>query len=132
MSNIQAPDQPLPRRYLQSILFLADRMSSADGAVLGAEEHIVHSLADAANMTDYRQDNDFRVLSDQKACSALDTDAAKTGALVVISLVLKADSERPPEKREFFSKIRQLLDAEPVTVPQDLDAHKKLAMKYLA
>lgn len=131
MSNIDAPEQPLPRKYLQSILFLADRMSEADGNVVPRERIMIEALAEAADMKHFRQETDYRHLSEYRACSMLDIEEAKAAALVVISLVMKADKINRQEKLAFFSKIRSLLKADPISVPTDLQAHKELALKFL-
>ena len=131
MINIHAPEQPLPRKYLQSILYLADRMSEADGNVVPLERRMIEALAEAADMKDFRNDNDYRRLSEFKACSMLDIEEAKAAALVVISLVMKSDYINRDEELSFFSKIRGMLKCEPVSVPTDLQAHKELAMKFL-
>ena len=131
MSKIKAPEQPLPRKYLQSILYLADRMAEADGTVVAKERRMIESLAEAARMQDFRNETSYHQLNDLRACSALDMEEAKSAALVVISLVMKANAENRDEKLEYFRKVRGLLHCEPITVPTDLYAHKELALKYL-
>ena len=131
MSDIQSPDESLPRKYLQPILYLADRMSEADSMAVVKVRRMIESLAQAAGMRDFRQDNSYRHLSDHRACDALDSNEAKTAALVVISLVLKTGAERKEEEYEFFTKIRTLLNHPPVTVPVGVQEHKELALKYM-
>ena len=131
MSNLHAPEKPLPRKYLQSILYLADRMSEADGKVVPRERIMIESLAEAAHMKDFRNDNDYRRLSEFKACGMLDIEEAKAAALVVITLVMKADHINRDGELSFFSKIRGMLKCEPISVPADLQAHKELALKFL-
>lgn len=131
MSNINAPEQPLPRKYLQSILYLADRMAAADGEVVAKERRMIESLAEAAHMMDFRNDTTYRQLSDLRACSVLDMEEAKAAALVVISLVMKANTINRDEKLEFFRKVRGMLHCDPITVPTDMLAHKELALKYM-
>ena len=131
MSNIDAPEQPLPRKYLQSILYLADRMAAADGNVVAKERRMIESLAEAAHMMDFRNDSSYRQLNDHRACSTLDLEEAKSAALVVISLVMKANAVNRGEKLEYFRKVRGMLHCDPITVPTDMHAHKELALKYL-
>ena len=131
MASIQIPEQPLPRKYLQSILYLADRMAEADGNVMPRERLMIEALAEAADMKDFRSDKSYRQLSDMRACSMLDIEAAKEAALVVLSLVMKADLVQREEEREYFTKIRNILESEPISVPHDLQAHKELALKFL-
>lgn len=132
MTDLHVPEQPLPRKYLRSILFLAHRMAEADGAAVPRERRMIEILAEAVDMRDFRRDRDYNLLNDSKACSMLDLAAAKDAALVVISLIMKADFENKEQERAYFSKIRALLGCGPITVPTDLQAHKKLALKFLA
>jgi hypothetical protein len=131
MSKFDAPEQPLPRKYLQSILYLADRMAEADGNVVAKERRMIESLAEAAHMIDFRNDSSYRQLSDFRACTALDMEEAKSAALVVISLVMKTNTINRDEKLEYFRKVRAMLHCDPITVPTDMLAHKELALKYL-
>lgn len=131
MGEIRHPQRPLPRKYLLSILFLAERMAKSDGEVPVKERFMIDTLAEQVEMKDFREDKTYRLLSDQKACDNLDIDQAKEGALVVISLILKADGIRHPDEQAYFKKVRELLGAEPVMVPGELDAHKALALEYM-
>ncbi len=131
MPDTQIPDKMLHRKYLQPILYLADRMSETDGLVVAKVRRMIESLAQAAGMPDFRHDNSYRQLSDHRACDMLDTEDAKTAALVVISLVLKTGAEHKDEEYGFFSKIRNRLNHAPVTVPVDVQEHKELALKFL-
>ncbi|MCZ6628761.1 MAG: hypothetical protein O7E56_11095 [SAR324 cluster bacterium] len=132
MDEITPPDQPLPRKYLNSILYLADRMAAVDGNVDPKERRTVNALADAAGMQDFREDSRYRLMSDLRACEALEDSAdAKAAALVVISLILKADLEYKDEEHEYFGKIRKMLEHPPISVPTDLQQHKELALKLM-
>ena len=130
-SGIIHPPQPLPRKYIEPILFLAERMSMADGMMVPKERRMIENLAEAAGTADFRENRGYSNLTERQACAMLDEEEAKVGALVVISLVLKADVERKAVEQDFFHKIRNLLEAEPVTVPIELEAHKQLALQYL-
>ena len=132
MTDLNVPEKPLPRKFMQSILFLADRMAEADGVPVPRERRMIEILAEAVDMTDFRTDRDYNLLSDSKACSMLDLTAAKEAALVVISLIMKADFENKEQERAYFSRIREMLGCGPITVPMDLQAHKELALKFLA
>ena len=131
-SNVMEPSKPLPRKYVEPILYLADRMASADKEIAPKERHIIDDLAQAANRKGFRDERWFRTLTEEAACKALDIEIAKRGALVVLALVLKADSARKPEEHQLFTRIRTKLEAPPVTVPLELDSHKKLALKYIS
>ncbi|MCH7479668.1 MAG: hypothetical protein IIA14_16400 [SAR324 cluster bacterium] len=130
-SGIIHPPQPLPRKYIEPILFLAERMSMADGMVVPKERRMIEILAEAAGTADFREKRGYPNLTERRACEMLDEEEAKMGALVVISLVLKADFERKGVEQEFFHKIRKLLEAEPITVPVEFEAHKQLALQYI-
>ena len=125
------PPQPLPRKFIEPILYLAERMSLADGMMVPTERRMIEVLAEAAGTPDFREKHGYPTLTERQACEMLDEEAAKVGALVVISLVLKTDVQRKVVEQEFFHKIRNLLEAEPVTVPVELEAHKQLALQYV-
>jgi hypothetical protein len=131
MGEIRHPQRPVPRKYLLSILFLAERMATSDGDVPVMQRRVIDVLAEEADMQDFHNDKTYRLLSDRKACDNLDIDAAKEAALVVITLVLKADGVRRPEELEYFTKVREMLGADPVMVPGEIEAHKALALEYL-
>ncbi len=125
------PARAVPKKYLEPILYLADRMSASDGNVLASERRVIDELASAVNMKNFRHERSFRALDDETACKKLDLEAAKTAALVVISLVLKADMNRDANEHEYFRKIRTMMGAQPVTVPTDVNAHRELALEFL-
>ena len=124
------PAKPLSKRYIPAILYLADRMSTADRDVATRERTIINQLAEAANMADYKHRRDFLDLDEDKACNALDIETARYAALVVLALILKADGMRKPEEHDFFRKIRTKLQAESVSVPVEMEAHKAFAIKF--
>ena len=57
---------------------------------------------------------------------------ARQGALVVLSLVLKADSDRLESEQAYFTEIRGMIGGDPVTVPIDFQDHKNLAVEYVS
>ncbi|MCH7479667.1 MAG: hypothetical protein IIA14_16395 [SAR324 cluster bacterium] len=130
-TNIIHPPRPLAKKYFEPILYLADRMAAADGEVVAKETKIIDSLAKAATMEKFRTNKGYRNLTQKKACELLDIEAAKRGALVILSLVLKSDLRRSDSEQEYFRRIRTLLATDAVTVPVELETHKKLALEYL-
>ena len=130
-TNIVHPVRPLHNKYVEPILFLADRMSESDGKVIPKERKLVEELARAAKVKDFRHENWYRKLTDEKACQAINIEVARQGLLVVLSLLLKADDERLHQEHTYFSKIRNLVGGDPITVPVDLEAHKQLAKEYV-
>ena len=131
MSNVRQPERPLRKEEVLPILFLADKMAKVDGSVAREEMNAIDSLAEAAEMKDFRNARGYDLFGEDEACKALKAEWAKTGALVLMSLVLKADCERAQTEHEFFTKIRSNLNADPVTVPIDIEAHQQLALRYV-
>ena len=131
MSNVKQPQRPLREEVVLPILFLADRMAKVDESAVREEASVIDTLAEAAEMGDFREEPGYRLFGEDEACDALNAESAKTGALVLMSLVLKADCERAEPEHEFFTKIRTKLNAEPVTVPINIKAHRRLALSYL-
>lgn len=131
-SRIVHPSRPLHRKYIEPIVYLADRMSTADGKVVPKERKLVEELARAARLGDFRHEKWYRDLTDQKACGAIDLEQARQGLLVVLSLLLKADEERRESEHQYFTRIRQMVGGDPIVVPVDLEGHKRLALEYLA
>jgi hypothetical protein len=130
-SNVIHPARPLHRKYVEPILYLADRMAESDKELAAAERRMIDFLAEKTKQKDFRRQKWYRDLSDKTACERLEIDAAKLGCLVVLTLVLKADVKKKPEEHGYFSKIRTQLGAPPIVVPSDIEAHKRLALEYL-
>ena len=130
-SQVVHPTRVLHRKYVEPIIFLADRMAIVDGQVVPKERKLVEDLAKAAKMKNFRHERWYRDLDDRKACQAIDVEPARQAAMVVLSLVLKADKIREESEHEFFREIRGMIGAKPVTVPVDFEAHKTLAIEYL-
>ncbi len=130
-SQIVHPARPLHKKYVEPILYLADRMSESDGKVIPKERKLVEELAKEAKVTGFRHENWYRKLTDEKACQAIDIEVARQGLLVVLSLLLKADEARLDLEHTFFTKIRNLVGGDPITVPIGLEAHTQLAKEYI-
>ena len=130
-SNVVHPARPLHRKYVEPILYLADRMAESDKELAAAERRMIDFLAEKSKQKDFRRQKWYRELSDKSACDRLDIDAAKLGALVVLTLVLKADVKKKAEEHTYFTRIRTQLGAPPIVVPADLEAHRRLALEYL-
>jgi len=131
-SNVAHPTRALPKKYVEPILYLADRMSESDGKVVPKERKLVEELAKAAKYKEFRHEKWYRDFTDEKACQAINIDSARQGLLVVLSLLLKADENRKETEHAYFTKIRHLVGGDPVTVPKDIEAHRKLALEYLS
>ena len=130
-SRVAHPSRALPKKYVEPILYLADRMSEVDGKVLPKERKLVEELAKIAKYKDFRHEKWYRDFTDEKACQAINIDSARQGLLVVLSLLLKADEARRETEAAFFTKIRHMVGGDPVTVPVDFEAHKRLAIEYI-
>ncbi len=131
-SHVVHPARALHRKYVEPILFLAERMASVDNQIAAAERRTVDELAAKAHMPDFRTKVWFREMKDSDACAKLDIDVAKMGALVVLTLVLKSDSKKKAQEFSYFTRIRTRLGAQPIAVPADYHEHMKLALQYLA
>jgi len=130
-SQIIHPARPLHKKYVEPILYLADRMSESDGKVIPKERKMVEELAKDAKVEKFRHESWYRKLTDEKACQAIDIELARQGLLVVLSLLLKADEARLDLEHTFFTKIRNLVGGDAITVPIELEAHKQLAKEYM-
>lgn len=130
-SKVIEPARALPSKYLEPIMYLADRMATADKKMVTKERSVIDDLAEAIHKKNFRSDRSYMDLNEDKACSLLNIEVAKRAALVVMTLVLKADHKRVDAEHAYFRKIRGKLGTDPVIVPVDLAAHKTLALKYL-
>ena len=130
--HVERPQHPVPRRYHEPIFYLATEMYAVDKILPVPESRGLDDIADTLSITDYRNKRWFRDLDDDLACSKIDSEVAKRGALVVLSYVLKRDTNGTEKARNFFSRIRRLLETEPVAMPADLDEHWRLVKEYLS
>lgn len=130
-SAVVHPARRLSKKYLEPIFYLAEGMAAADKHVVPPENRMIDFLADSAGLKGFRSSKDYRGLTQQRACERLDIKVAKRAALVIIALVLKADFNRVHSEHEYFTRIRTALNADPIVVPVDLDAHRELALAYI-
>jgi len=129
-SKIFHPQRPISRRTAEPILFLAERMATIDDDPVPREERVIDMLAEAIGLPTFRREPWFRDMTEDAAVQRISSELAKRATLVVLSLVLKADVKRKPSEHAYFTRMREMLGAEPITVPVDLEDHKKLAMEY--
>ncbi|HKI98359.1 MAG TPA: hypothetical protein VKB51_07795 [bacterium] len=129
--HIDKPTHALPRKYIEPIMYLAERMSQQDKIVPAPGKRTVDQLAEALQLKDFRRQPWFRSFNEKRACEMIDLETVKRGALVIISLVMKADTTRGEAAKAYFHKVREMLETEPIAVPTELDAHRDLAMRYL-
>ena len=130
-SGVFHPPRALSRKSLLPILYLAERMASADNEAVRRETRIIDQLAQAAGMDRFRDDPDFKRLNEELAFKSIGSDLAKKATLVILSLILKADVRRKDDEHEYFSRVREHLGAAPITVPIEKEAHTKLALEYV-
>ena len=128
--GIQRPARPLSSHIAKPILFLAERMAQADQDSVPRETRMIDRIADAVGLPTFRYQPWFRDMTEAAALSQLNSELAKRGTLVVLSLILKADVKRKDSEMAYFRRIREALGAEPVTVPVELEAHLDLALAY--
>lgn len=124
------PQRQLSRKTAEPILFLAEKMANADHDKVPRESRMIDIIADAVGMATFRHQPWFSEMTEDAAISRITTEMSKKATLVVLSLVLKADSRRKPEEHDFFTWVRQQIGADPITVPVALEEHKKLALMY--
>ena len=114
----------------EPILFLADRLSQLDNVAVARDSRMVDTLADALGFPTFRHQPWYREMTEAGALNSLKSENAKRAALVVLSLMFKAGGAPNNAARQYFSWVRQQLGAEPVRVPQDVDQHKRLVLRY--
>jgi len=131
-SNIFRPPRTLSRKTAEPIIYLATRMSQSDNEAVRRETRIIDMIAEAVGYANYRHEKWFLDMTEAEALARINSDLAKKAALVVLAMVLKADSYRKEEEQEYFSWVRDQLGADPVTVPIDLEEHRKLVLSYFA
>ncbi len=129
--HVEHPAHSVPQKYREPILYLAERMAGLDRRDPPAPERMVDRLAEAMGVHHIRRQPWYRNLDEKRACALLELESARKAALVVLSLVMKADTTRGENARAFFTKVRVLLGAEPIAVPSDTDEHRLLAERYL-
>jgi len=130
-SGIIHPTRVLSRKSLLPILYLAERMASSDNETVRRETRVIEQIAKAANFERYKDDPDYRRMTEDSAIAGVGSETSKMAAMVILTLVLKADTQRKDEERGYFQKVRERLGAGPITVPVDFDAHMKLALEYV-
>ena len=130
ISKVLHPPRPVSRRTAEPILYLADRMASSDQEAVPRELRMVDMVADACGLPTFRHQPWFREMTETAALERLNTELAKRAALVTLALVLKADVKRKPSEHAYFTHIREALGAPGVTVPVDLEAHRRLVLEY--
>lgn len=130
-SHPQGPAHAIPRKYLEPILYLAEELRRRDPLKPVPAKLAIDELAEVLGVSRFREQRWFRELSETRACALLDQAVAKDAALVTLTYVMKTDTNRGDGVRERFTKIRQRLEAEPVKVPSERDAHRALVLRYL-
>lgn len=129
--HISRPNHPVPRRYVQPILYLADRMGQQDRLQPPPAKKVVDELAEMVKEKDFRRQPWYRQLNERKAVEMLDLETTKRAALVVMSLVMKLDTQRGDAAKQFFTRVREMMGAEAISVPMDVDEHRDIAIGYL-
>ncbi|MDH4246785.1 MAG: hypothetical protein OEW39_03110 [Deltaproteobacteria bacterium] len=130
--RINYPANAIPKKFHEPILYLAERMAMTGAPEEPHATRVVDQLAALVGITQIRKQRFYRELNERKACEKLDIDSAKIAALVVLTLVLKMDTNRGDAPKAFFSRMRKLLKCDPIAAPADIEEHKAIAIKYLA
>ena len=129
--TIHHPDRPVRAEYLEPLLFLADRMATRDARQPPPERSMVDRLAEMAGAGNLRDSDGYRRLSVATACDRLATERARMGALVILALVMKSDTQGGESARAYFSEIRERLGMDAIAVPAAIEEHLGLALEYL-
>lgn len=129
--HIAWPSHPIPRKYIEPILYLAERMSQQDKISPAEGPRMVDQIAAALKVKEFRRQPWFRGMNEQRACAQIDLETVKRGTLAVLSLVMKCDTTRGENAKAYFTKVREMLEQDPIAVPAELDAHRDLVMRYL-
>lgn len=124
------PQRKLSRKTAEPILFLAEKMADADHDKVPRESRMIDMIANAVGMSTFRHQPWFREMNQDAAIARITTDLAKKATMVVLTLVLKADSRRKPKEHDYFTWLRNQIGADPITVPVRLENHRKLALMY--
>jgi hypothetical protein len=128
---VEHPDRAVRGEFVEPILFLADRMAAQDPIQPPPAKSITERLAELLGLRGYREQASYRRLNDAVACDMLVTERARKGALVVASLVLKADTDGGENAKAYFSGLRERLGLEMIVVPTSIEEHLGLALEYL-
>jgi hypothetical protein len=129
--HTENPTHAVPRKYIEPILYLAERMSMQDRVQHPQGRRMVDQFAEALHIKDFRRQPWFRSLNEKQACEMLDLETVKRAALVIISAVMKADTTRGEAAKAWFTKIREMMGTEPISVPSEMEAHRDLALRFL-
>ena len=129
--KLSPSNRPIRHYHLEPILFLADRMAKLGSGMDIGSRQMVDKLARLLGMAEFRQQDWYRTMTDQRACTILNREWARKGALVTLALVRKRVGREGRKAGEYFTRIRRLLGEEPISVPADPAAHLSLALDYL-
>ena len=128
---IEYPQHAVRSECVEPILYLAERMAAYDPTTPPPPQPMVERLAELAGQRGFRGQASFRRLSEDTACALLITEWARKGALVAVSLVMKADTTAGPAARAHLTRLRERLGCAPIAVPAKLEEHLALALAYL-
>ncbi|HEX9719786.1 MAG TPA: hypothetical protein VGA59_08645 [Ramlibacter sp.] len=131
LRHSERPTHAVPRKYIEPIMYLAERMSMQDKLVPAPGRRVVDQLAEALHMKDFRRQPWFRSMSDQHACELIDLETVKRATLIVIALVMKGDTARGDAAKAYFTRVRELMGVDSIAVPADMDAHMDLTLRHL-
>ena len=115
--KIYYPQRQLSRKTAEPILFLAEKMAQSDNETVPRESRMIDMIADAVGMATFRHQPWYREMTQEAAIARITTDMARKATMVVLTLVLKADSRRKAAENDYFTWLRNQIGAEPITVP---------------
>ena len=129
--HVTRPNHPIPRKYVEPILYLADRMGQQDRLQPPPAKRVLDELAELVNAKDFRRQPWYRQMNERKAVEMLDLETTKRAALVVMSLVMKLETTRGDAAKQFFTRVREMMGAEAISVPSDVAEHRDIAFGFM-
>jgi len=130
-TKVTWPTKAIPSKFVEPILYLAEKMARTGALDEMSNTRMVDKLAALVGVVGVRKQRWYREYNERKACEKLDIDTAKTAALVVLTLVMKVDTDMSEAPKSFFSRMRKMMNCDPIAVPSSLEEHVNLAAKFL-
>ena len=130
-TKVAWPTKAIPSKFVEPILYLAEKMSRTGALDELSNARMVDKLAALVGVVGVRKQRWYREYNERKACEKLDINTAKIAALVVMTLVMKVDTDMSEAPKSFFSRMRKMMNCDPIAVPSDLEEHINMATKYL-
>jgi hypothetical protein len=129
--SVEHPDRAVRSEFVEPILYLAARLAARHPVRPAPEHPMVERLAELAGQRGFQERSSFRELSEASACARLVPERCRKGALVVLALVHKTDTDGGEAARAEFTRLRERLGLHAIAVPAGIEEHLALALEYL-